>query len=341
MNRKIYPLPTDEDQVFIKGTDDGSSFWMVTAEPLDDTIIIDFSTNGGPIDLEGKWDGTGIVFPDGSKWTKITIETLTGLYLDAEHPDMERRIYAKESGPLTIKGTDDGNNFWTVTGKLKEDTIRMDFSSTGGLKDYSGKWDGTGLVFPDGKKWTKVLDSFVGYYFDPQDPHLVRQIYKDSEENKFVIKGTEDGSNYWTLPAEFTDEHLRIDITALGGPSDVDLKFDGASIQFPDGTKWYQLSSTAYVGSYIDLMHPSTPREIELDSSQMLKVQGSDDGQEFWELQASVEGMNINIDFSPIGGSEQVQGYWDGTGIVFSDSNKWIKKIVTFFIFLVKYGTDN
>ena len=31
-----------------------------------DTLIFDFSSKGGPANVEGKWDGTGIVFPDGS-----------------------------------------------------------------------------------------------------------------------------------------------------------------------------------------------------------------------------------------------------------------------------------
>ena len=34
--------------------------------------FLDFSVKGGPADLVGKWDGSGIVFPDGNKWTKIT-----------------------------------------------------------------------------------------------------------------------------------------------------------------------------------------------------------------------------------------------------------------------------
>lgn len=30
-----------------------------------DTLTFDFSSKGGPANVEGKWDGTGIVFPDG------------------------------------------------------------------------------------------------------------------------------------------------------------------------------------------------------------------------------------------------------------------------------------
>jgi len=35
-----------------------------------DTMVIDFSSKGGPKDSQAKWDGNGIVFPDGNKWTK-------------------------------------------------------------------------------------------------------------------------------------------------------------------------------------------------------------------------------------------------------------------------------
>lgn len=35
------------------------------------TIKIDFSPKGGPTDVPGKWDGDGIVFPDGNKWPKV------------------------------------------------------------------------------------------------------------------------------------------------------------------------------------------------------------------------------------------------------------------------------
>jgi len=325
MARKIYPLPGEDDQVLIKGTDDGSSFWMLTAEPHDDTIVIDFSSKGGPADLEGKWDGSGIAFPDGNKWTKITNELLSGLYADPEHPGMERRVYAMESGSLMIKGTDDGNNYWVLTGKPKEDTVHIDFSPKGGPTDLAGKWDGSGLVFPDGNKWTKVVNAFVGYYFDPQHPKMERQIYNTPDNNKFVIRGTEDGTNFWTLPAEYTDEKFIIDITEMGGPSDLEVKWDGVNILFPDGTKWVNLSPSVYVGKYTDPQHPTIPREVVLDASQMLKVKGSDDGQEFWELPASIEGMNITIDFSPKGGPASLKGTWDGTGIVFPDGNKWTK----------------
>ena len=52
---------------------------------------IDFSSKGGPKDLVGKWDGSGIVFPDGNKWTKVV------------NPDKSRRpedMSTLSEGPL-------------------------------------------------------------------------------------------------------------------------------------------------------------------------------------------------------------------------------------------------
>uniref|UniRef100_A0A7S1PK29 Uncharacterized protein n=1 Tax=Alexandrium catenella TaxID=2925 RepID=A0A7S1PK29_ALECA len=36
-----------------------------------DTLLFDFSSKGGPKDVEGKWEGDGIRFPDGNKWKRI------------------------------------------------------------------------------------------------------------------------------------------------------------------------------------------------------------------------------------------------------------------------------
>ena len=52
------------------GSDDGLNVWELTAVPKGESVLIDFSPKGGPKDLLGKWDGSGIVFPgeyDGSK----------------------------------------------------------------------------------------------------------------------------------------------------------------------------------------------------------------------------------------------------------------------------------
>jgi len=56
------------------GPNDKQKAWSLTATLPDaeaKEVMIDFSPKGGPKDLKGKWDGGGIVFPDGNKWTKL------------------------------------------------------------------------------------------------------------------------------------------------------------------------------------------------------------------------------------------------------------------------------
>ena len=49
-----------------------SDLWKVIGKTKGgDEAFLDFSSKGGPADLVGKWDGSGIVFPDGNKWTKL------------------------------------------------------------------------------------------------------------------------------------------------------------------------------------------------------------------------------------------------------------------------------
>ena len=103
----------------------------------------------------------------------------TGDYDDPNHPDCLRQVKVvgaplKGDGTrspfpvVEVKGWDGKNgickgerpersDIWTVTGKLKtrEDAV-IDFSSKGGPANLSAKWDGSGIVFPDGNKWTKV-----------------------------------------------------------------------------------------------------------------------------------------------------------------------------------------
>ena len=49
-----------------------ADLWKVTGKTKGgDGATLDFSVKGGPSDLVGKWDGSGIVFTDGNKWTKL------------------------------------------------------------------------------------------------------------------------------------------------------------------------------------------------------------------------------------------------------------------------------
>ena len=108
----------------------------------------------------------------------------TGDYDDPNHPGCLRQVKVvgapiKGDGTrspypvVEIKGWDgprDGSkscegglrpeqrsDLWTVTGQLKTRTDAvLDFSSKGGPTNLAAQWDGSGIVFPDGNKWTKV-----------------------------------------------------------------------------------------------------------------------------------------------------------------------------------------
>jgi hypothetical protein len=66
----------------IRGTDgnpgcpaDGSGTpWTLTGQVGGDgaSILVDFTPKGGPPNLKGTWDGSGIMWPDRNKWTKTT-----------------------------------------------------------------------------------------------------------------------------------------------------------------------------------------------------------------------------------------------------------------------------
>jgi hypothetical protein len=107
---------------------------------------------------------------------------LTGDYDDPNHPGCLRQVKIV-GAPLRADGTRpanpiieitgyDGNgsgkvctdddrptraDLWKIQGKMKSNTVAsIDFSPKGGPANLTGTWDGDGIVFPDGNKWTKV-----------------------------------------------------------------------------------------------------------------------------------------------------------------------------------------
>jgi hypothetical protein len=96
-----------------------------------------------------------------------------GSYSDPFHPNCQRVIVkddkAAASSILTIRGTDgnpgcppDGSGTpWTLTGQVGSDgmSILVDFTPKGGPPNLKGTWDGSGIMWPDGNKWTKTTSS--------------------------------------------------------------------------------------------------------------------------------------------------------------------------------------
>eukprot|EP00435_Cladocopium_sp_Y103_P012493 s1200_g3.t1 len=83
-----------------------------------------------------------------------------GYYSDPQHPGCTRKIEYDGYGPMVVTGTDGnpgclgrGPVLWQMgLGEDGGDTLIFDFSSKGGPANVEGKWDGTGIVFPDGNK---------------------------------------------------------------------------------------------------------------------------------------------------------------------------------------------
>jgi hypothetical protein len=105
----------------------------------------------------------------------------TGDYEDPNHPGCLRQVKVV-GAPLRADGTRsayplievvgyDGkkgeaamcsdrptrDDLWKIQGKMKSNSEAMiDFSPKGGPSNLLGTWDGSGIVFPDGNKWTKI-----------------------------------------------------------------------------------------------------------------------------------------------------------------------------------------
>jgi len=87
----------------------------------------------------------------------------TGSYSDPKHPNCKRNIAVEKGNPTAqISGTD-GNpgcpvggegKTWALSGRVDGDSLLVDFSPKGGPKDLKGTWDGDGIRWPDGNKWT-------------------------------------------------------------------------------------------------------------------------------------------------------------------------------------------
>ncbi|GKY93062.1 hypothetical protein MPSEU_000274500 [Mayamaea pseudoterrestris] len=91
-----------------------------------------------------------------------------GSYADPFHPNCRRIVSVSSGSTATLKGTDgnpgcptDGSGReWTLTGTIDADgkNIVVDFTPKGGPKDLKGAWDGDGIRWPDGNKWTLKRD---------------------------------------------------------------------------------------------------------------------------------------------------------------------------------------
>ena len=165
--------------ITIIGTDDGTTFWTVDgryidgSEETDCRISIDFSVKEGPL-IEAAY-GDGIIsWDDGNSWTKseganlmvMDIESeliddgIGGFYIDPNHFDAEKgsfagtRMISDMEGDITLIGSDDGTDFWTVTGHQDNGEIAVDFGAKGGPV-IGAVYENGVLSWEDGNEWTK------------------------------------------------------------------------------------------------------------------------------------------------------------------------------------------
>lgn len=233
----MYDLPSGN--FLIKGTDDGENWWIWTADQKEEDVLqVKFSELEVPQLVEAKWDGAGILFPDGVRWTKVTNEILEGYYSDSSHPGLERTIFIAPSKKLTVKVNDDEGNWWY------EDLERVDqtlwFSSKAGSSEVFGTWDGTGIIFPDGNKWSKLSEeTYVGMYVHSLYPSKEMQISNLGVDD-FVLKETEDGKTLWSARAKFKGSFLEVERPEM---ESFQVKWDGSGLMFPSGEKWVKYSA--------------------------------------------------------------------------------------------------
>lgn len=161
---------------------------------------------------------------------------------------------------LTMVGTDDGKQWWTLQGTCSGPgmtVIRFDFSPKGGPADVEGTWarnrdDQTTITWPDGNTWQMLeepteawshptqLDDHFGLFTDPHHSlgatsfagtRYLAEAYPLGT-GKLVLVGSDDGSSWWTARGTIVDDvHLTVDFSAKGGPADLSATWASAAEQ--------------------------------------------------------------------------------------------------------------
>ena len=89
---------------------------------------------------------------------KVVGAPLKGDGTRSPYPVVEVKGWDGKEGDKMCKGRPERSDLWAINGKLKsKEEASFDFSPKGGPANLPGKWDGDGIVFPDGNKWSKVL----------------------------------------------------------------------------------------------------------------------------------------------------------------------------------------
>merc|ERR1711957_139379 len=147
----------------------------------DGTIVVDFSSKGGPKYMQGfVWSG-GLSFADGNCWQRVgalplestwskqaAADDVGGLYKDLNHYKAGSHAglryvsarYGKEPvETITMIGSDDGEEFWAVQGKMLDrgtGKLTMDFGPKGGPGNLAGTYAAGKITWSDGNAWERM-----------------------------------------------------------------------------------------------------------------------------------------------------------------------------------------
>jgi len=88
--------------------------------------------------------------------SNAAVDYVGGTYTDLNHPDCQHTVRV-EGKKATISGSSacpKGRGSDSLVGKVSGQLLKIDFSPNGGPKDATGVFEGNGIVWPDGNKWT-------------------------------------------------------------------------------------------------------------------------------------------------------------------------------------------
>lgn len=182
---------------------------------------------------------------------------------------------SKPSDVVTVLGSDDGETFWVVQGKVtgrQAGTLRIDLSSRGGPARLDGHSSEGRIEWSSGSCWTKIPapqyamatiqeGELAGVYADPNHVRPesyagVRMIsYKQGDKVVDIsIVGTDDGLSFWSLKGKFTDKEkgaISINFSPKGGPSDLTATYEAGVLTFADGNTWTKQQASSSWSDYL------------------------------------------------------------------------------------------
>jgi hypothetical protein len=241
------------------------------------SIIVDFSSKGGPSNLHGIYnsDLDRIEWEDGNFWQKVKTlkypSELNGQYSDPNHPSCSRVVEATSIATAKINGADaaggegaacDGvtDVAWTVPAAINGANIVADFSSKGGPAGLAGVYNSTSsaIMWSDGNFWPKISRKeypsvFNGKYSDPNHPSCARVVTASSATTAKINGADAAGGEgatcdgvtdvAWTVPAAIDGANIVADFSSKGGPAGLKGTYDATAgaIQWSDGNSWTKI----------------------------------------------------------------------------------------------------